>query len=471
MRQLAIKVRARTGKETLTLGFIVARHYFFTLLCAALPGWMMSVALAALLWWWLDGHADAPLWAMFVVWWLKPLYERPVLVRLSRLMFHEKGDWRREQKSAFARGFLAELTVLRLLRGNAPIRHALHLLEGVRGREYRERKRFFNMADGGVSTVLLLALLEGGMLGAMLILLPDMSPGRSDLWLFFYGHGDGDYAAQAHALLALTALLYFPLAALATVFYVSIGFMRYLNRRIISEGWAIELDLRALAARLPAVCLAVLFAFFAGHAPQAQAIDAAQSAADKAWVEARVNDVQSGPYVWRSVPQDGSAGAPTDFSLSGAQNFARMTRLVLIVGGVGLLLWLLFNVLKYGRVFRGSVAREAAGGAQVSRHEAAPDTESCAAALRYCQAGQMVAALAVLYGRMVAAPERHHLPAFVRGESESEYLHRAAGQLTPRQNMFLRDFFALWQRTVYARQTPDKSAVHEVIRRYQDLWP
>ena len=49
--------------------------------------------------------------------------------------------------------------------------------------------------------------------------------------------------------------------------------------------------------------------------------------------------------------------------------------------------------------------------------------------------------------------------------------HRAARQLTPRQNMFLRDFFALWQRTVYARQTPDKSAVHEVIRRYQDLWP
>ena len=46
-------------------------------------------------------------------------------------MFHEKGDWRREQKSAFARGFLAELTVLRLLRGNAPIRHALHLLKSV----------------------------------------------------------------------------------------------------------------------------------------------------------------------------------------------------------------------------------------------------------------------------------------------------------------------------------------------------
>ena len=156
MRQLSIKVRTRTPKEALNLGFMVARRYGFSLLLAVLPLWGVAVLLA-LAAWFVSGE---PLWAMVVVWWLKPLYERPALMRLSRLVFHEDTDFWREQRSAFARGMVAELTVLRLARLTAPVRHALLLLEDVRGREYRERLRFFHGTGAGNSLLFLLALLE-----------------------------------------------------------------------------------------------------------------------------------------------------------------------------------------------------------------------------------------------------------------------------------------------------------------------
>ena len=48
MRQLSIKVRTRTPKEALNLGFMVARRYGFSLLLAVLGNGRGVVAEAAL---------------------------------------------------------------------------------------------------------------------------------------------------------------------------------------------------------------------------------------------------------------------------------------------------------------------------------------------------------------------------------------------------------------------------------------
>ena len=50
MRQLSIKVRTRTPKEALNLGFMVARRYGFSLLLAVLPLWGVAVLLALAAW-------------------------------------------------------------------------------------------------------------------------------------------------------------------------------------------------------------------------------------------------------------------------------------------------------------------------------------------------------------------------------------------------------------------------------------
>lgn len=458
MRQLSIKVRTRTPKEALNLGFMVARRYGFSLLLAVLPLWSVAVLLAFAAWF----VSGEPLWAMVVVWWLKPLYERPALVRLSRLVFHEKTDFWREQRSAFGRGIVAELTVLRLARLMAPVRHALLLLEDVRGREYRERLRFFHGTGAGNSLLFLLALLEMAWVMAFLQLLPSFD---IDVRLYFT-----DYAAfheSAYWLYASIALIYLPLCAVTTVLYVSCGFMFYLNRRIISEGWALALDLQALAARLPVWLLAVGLAFAVLHAPPALAVDAKQ---DKAWVEARVNDEKSGPYAWREVPFQESLGdgRPVAWELPGS-GFGEISRIVLIGGAIVLATWLLLVVAQHGhgRGHRQEKRARDAARMQVYHGGTAPPRD---AALEQWQAGNMIAALAALYARLVVEPERHQLPAFIRGESESEYLQRAQAQVSSGQQQFLRDFFALWQRGVYGHEVLAREAVRAVIERYLTLW-
>ncbi len=467
MRQLSIKVRARTPKEALNLGFMVARLYGFSLLRTLLPLWGVAVLLALVGW----AVSGDPLWAIVVVWWLKPLYERPPLVRLSRLVFHEEADFWREQKSAFAPGIVAELTLLRFARAMAPVRHALRLLEEVDGRDYRERLRFFRGSGAGNGLLFLLMLLEAVWLLAMLYVLP---PFEIDWSLY-----EQDYAAfheAAYWLYASLAVLYFPLAALTTLLYVACGFMFYLNRRIISEGWALALDLQALAARLPALLLAAGLAFAVLHAPPAQAVDAQ---ADKAWVEARVNDAQQGPYEMRVVPlRAASGGGNGDGNGSGgwsghlpySSGFGELSRILLIGGALALAAWLFVIIAPYSGGGRRKQAKAAAGDTadlHIWHDGKAPPRD---AALEQWHSGNMIAALAVLYARLVAAPERHRLPAFIRGESESEYLQRAQPGLPAAQQQFLRELFALWQRGVYGHETLAREAVRGVIERYLALW-
>ena len=465
MRQLTIKVRTRTDKETLNLGFMVARRYGFSLLLAILPLWGVAVALA-LASWWLSGE---PLWAVVVLWWLKPLYERPPLVRLSRLVFHEKTDFWREQRSAFARGIVAELTVLRLARLTAPVRHALHLLEEVRGRDYRERKRFFSGSGASNGLLFLLMLLEMAWLFAMLYLLPSFEID----WTLYYSDYDAFHQA-AYWLYASIALLYLPLAALTTLLYVACGFMAYLNRRIISEGWALALDLQALAARLPALFLAVGLAFALIAAPPAQAVDAAQ---DKAWIEARVNDPEKGPDTVRRVPKKPARDEEkrdernTSTRYADATGFGELSRTVLVGGGIVLAFILLTLVAQHGRWQGGrrqaQKAEADSADLYILSDGKAPPRD---AALEQWHAGNMIAALAVLYARLVSEPRRHQLPAFIRGESESEYLARVQTATSSAQQQFLHELFALWQRGVYGHETLAREAVRGVIERYLALW-
>jgi hypothetical protein len=262
-------------------------------------------------------------------------------------------------------------------------------------------------------------------------------------------------------------LIYLPLCAVMTVLYVSCGFMFYLNRRIISEGWALALDLQALAARLPVWLLAVGLAFAVLHAPPALAGHAQQ---DKAWVEARVNDEKSGPYAWREVPFQESLGdgSPVAWQPPGS-GFGEVSRVLLIGGAIVLAAWLLIMVAQHGhrRGHRQKKSSHDAARMQVYHDGAAPSRD---AALAQWQAGNMIAALAALYVRLVAEPERHQLPAFIRGESESEYLQRAQAQVSSGQQQFLRDFFALWQRGVYGHEVLAREAVRAVIERYLTLW-
>ncbi|MCP4429668.1 MAG: DUF4129 domain-containing protein, partial [Gammaproteobacteria bacterium] len=81
--KLQFKASVRSGWQALDLGFLMARNWWRPLFAtSALPPALLLIPLLILLW-------EHPLWAGFIIWWLKPFWERLPLFLASRNIFAE----------------------------------------------------------------------------------------------------------------------------------------------------------------------------------------------------------------------------------------------------------------------------------------------------------------------------------------------------------------------------------------------
>ena len=246
LESLTMEVRPRTAWESMDLAVRLAVTHWRVLFSS----WMVTVfplfviiSLVLL--------EDYPYWAFFVVWFLKPLYDRVPLFVLSRVIFSEKTDWKdvlNAIPSFFKTGVFSSLTIYRLDPGRAfglPVRQ----LEGLKGKRRRMR---MNTLRRGVNNreVLFFILcfhLEGliswGLLGFIFMMMPMHLIAENAEALFTN--------AEEPGLLfnAISMLVYFFIMMIVETLYVAGGFVLYLNRRIILEGWDIELIFRKLKQR------------------------------------------------------------------------------------------------------------------------------------------------------------------------------------------------------------------------------
>jgi hypothetical protein len=187
---------------------------------------------------------------MFVLWWLKPLFDRVLLLVFSRSVFGAAPSVRevlREvprlcrgpgvlsglslRRFSLARSFLLPVWQLEEQRG-ADARARFRLLS----RRYRGYAVWLTFFGANMSTVLLFASLF-----TLLALAPADSHNLS-LWDWF-----SDDASRTRGLVGNLA---FMLAeTVVEPLYVASGFSLYLNRRSELEAWDIELGLRRLAER------------------------------------------------------------------------------------------------------------------------------------------------------------------------------------------------------------------------------
>lgn len=456
MQALDLKVRLRSDNEAFNLGLMLARRYYFALLLAALPLWSLCLGLGLVFWY----GKGSPLYLLLLLWWLKPLYERPMLLRLSRLIFQQAVDVKIEQKAAFASGWLAEMTYLRLFRGLAPIRHAVNCLEDLRGKEKRERLRFFARgAAGAMRALLLISLLETALLliGAWLFFDVSIHNLAAFLQRLLYA------PEELHLFLALA---YVPLSLLVSPFYIGAGFMDYLNFRMISEGWVVALDMRRLAARLLPCVVALILGLCVFAAPPTYAVNAADVAADRAWVQAEVES-KNGPYGQaRLNPKDGSLDLP---NLPNG-DFSQAVKWGLIGLSALLLLWIVWQIARGGGAVALRSPTAARPKAEISFAERQAALETLAAARQYANSGELLKAVAILYGHWRQDFHHYRLPAINSDETESEYFARIQNQASGAQAQFLQQLFALWQQGAYAKRSLDKVAVLHLLDSYQGLW-
>jgi hypothetical protein len=254
---LTVEIRARTRWEAVDLGLaLVQAHWrklyavWFTLV---LPVFFLALVSAYLSY---DGKIK--FYGIFLLWWLKPLYDRALLHVLSRAVFGETVNWRKALRAM--PGLLRHSGLFRALTwGRVLPRRSFKLpiwqLEGVSGQARSQRLSTLK-GDGATRLAFVCSALETalfiGVLRLLHMLQPAMQPTDLD-HLNFIPFSDF-FTGNIVPVWFEAACTFFYLLVISVIepFYVAAGFTLYLNRRTELEGWDIELGFRTLASRLEA---------------------------------------------------------------------------------------------------------------------------------------------------------------------------------------------------------------------------
>lgn len=234
-------LRPRQHWEAIDLGFAMVQRWLWPLyrvwLLVTLP---LFVLLNLACW-------QAPWLAAVLLWWLKPLLDRIPLFILSRALFGASPSLRETFNALpglLLRRSIPALTWLRF----DPAR-SFHLpviqLEGLRGRQLRERQRVLNQGAPGrvwltMVCIHLDAALQIALLAMFAMLFPEFISWDIESWFAQLSRAE----QIGLNLLAWTAI------TVIEPFYVAAGFALYLNRRTTLEAWDIEIGFRRLAERL-----------------------------------------------------------------------------------------------------------------------------------------------------------------------------------------------------------------------------
>lgn len=242
LERLSVRLRPRSGWESVDLGLALARTWgrpvYAIWLALAMP---LAILLIAL---W-GGRG------LLLFWWLLPLCESAVLFTLSRAVFGSVPSFKETLRAVpgLWRRSAGEL-LPRRLRPTRVLYLPLAQLEGLRGRERRQRAAAL-AAGQDVSGLLSIAfvIFELGLWTAVVVLAVIMTPSWAgvDWQLIFEGFFDGTLGRGGY--FATSMLMAAAILALHPL-YVGAGFAIYLNRRTELEGWDLEIAFRRLARRL-----------------------------------------------------------------------------------------------------------------------------------------------------------------------------------------------------------------------------
>lgn len=514
LEDIALQVRLRNPWEATDLGLRMIQRWWRAIL---LP-WLLIVGsiilvLVLLL------PADDWLLVGVILWWLKPMLDRPVLYVLSRASFDATpGTWQTLRAlpglwwsdGAFA-GLLRSLTIGRfdLARSmNLPVAQ----LEGLRGKAASARRRVLGQQTTqyavGLSVVWLHieSMLTLTVYGLLLAMVPHEQLAAAFDWMVL---DEGPLAE------GLGFMIYALAMTIAEPIYVASGFALYLNRRTQLEAWDLELSFRRMAQRvenkqgasasmlaswLPVVVLAGAFVGLAVLPTGSIAASGAETGATSAATsgggvnlsrqletdyQRRIREIMDSPEMrhkktrteWRlkdfetdkdSIDLDWSFGV-WGLSFNGLFGYLLLGTALLIAL---VLLWSKREALRelVGQ-WRGGdrdappKPAETLFGLDV-RPESLPE-DIPAEVMALWQAGRHREAMSLLY-RAALSRLIHHYPIRLNASAtEGEVLHQAQRLLGRGDSHWMRELTQNWQALAYAHRRPDGELVARLCR---DWW-
>lgn len=511
LNDIDIELAERTNPQAVNLGFVTARRYFLPLFVASCLAVLPLLLLACLIAYYYQAFTLASL----LLWWGKPYISRVILLNASRLLFREKigaSDMFASLRQALKDGLWLNLTFYRFSLARC-LTLPIMLLEQLRGKDYRQRVKLVSRGAPSASAVTIGLLffewfLYLNVILALFMLLPDSIAepfGRSFYEFMYYGHAD-EFHWLLWVLLPAQALC----SAVIEVFYVMIGFMMYLNSRIKTEGWHIELAFKQIAERLQApkqkeknnnngsvamswllaVGLALVLTQFPLKTASAQTTTApttaqtstAQSSGETTpTMTATQNDLPvtltpekdkqllkellkkeepfetQGKWVPKTKPK-AKEYKGSNWDMPDLSNVASVLKIVLIVAGLLLVYWMIANRDRFMGLFQGVAKVEEDLRPTVMfgldiRKESLPD-DIAGEARRLLQKGNLLTALSLLYRGSLAALVHDYGIDIKESDTEGDCLHHAESHTSLTTFTYFKALTQAWQSTVYAHRPP-----------------
>jgi hypothetical protein len=242
LEAITAALRPRNAWEAIDLGFALVQRGWKPLY----KNWLVVLLLFTVI---LHILCSQALWLVpCLIWWLKPLLDRIPLYVLSHALFGEAPSLRQTVKdlpSLLRPQAFAVLTYARLNPARSfhlPVRQ----LEGLHGKQRRQRQKILSARDRGAAVWLTIACIHLEIVVNLAII-----GFVGMLMIDFTGFLSVDLFTSTSVLQQLCFNgLFLCGISLIEPFYVAAGFTLYLNRRIWLEGWDMEIGFRRLAQRL-----------------------------------------------------------------------------------------------------------------------------------------------------------------------------------------------------------------------------
>jgi hypothetical protein len=249
VEDLTITLRNRSNWEAIDLGFALGRQWFFRLwgawIIAALPVFILVMALT----YFVNNEIFNSL-IFILFWWLKPLYEQPLLYILSRQLFSEPVTLEKIKNNyiQIIKPQLSALLLWRRFSFSRSFNNPVAMLENINGKPRRERLNVLHSQQSSASQWLTIICLHLELLLYLAFLFFIFALVPSELYNNFDFFELFD--EENILFISITNITYFIAISIIAPFYVAAGFSLYITRRVKLEGWDIELAFKRMKNRL-----------------------------------------------------------------------------------------------------------------------------------------------------------------------------------------------------------------------------
>ena len=485
--RISARIAPRTPWQAMDMGTHLYRAWWKPLtliwLCFSLPALLLTA-------WLLLSGADA--WAMFLLWWLKPVLERPLLEYCARRLFSQPVTlWTllRDFHRYALPGLLPWLLWRRVDMSRAfsvPVAQ----LERQRGKGFRERCRVLatGAPNRAVILTVLMAHIEFVLSYAFTVLVMMMMPGQ-----YYLSEVDWFLQSSHYALLGL--LTWYVTLAVLEPLYVSCGFALYLNKRTWLEGWDLELGMRRIGERrrsLPGIgamllmCTLTLATFL--PAPASAETDAAKQQAIEILAGEKFMPLPiEESWQWRDRDTQMESQDQTQMEwledllkwlfddegqrdYSSQPSLADIFRVLLWAVAISLLLWVLWHYRRWLASLPARRRQQSAPLTHISGLDIRPESlpeDIPASMLGTLDQGNVREALSLLYRATLSRLAAQMHIALLPGATEQEVLQRFHHQHPDRAGVALLDQITpLWISAAWAHRPPQQEELRELIHRW-----